>query len=226
MPNSQKEIRSQIQPDELTREQLLDDIEDLHVRLVGVDGRDVLMLILKSVVAANPNSDFEKDQTRLNKIEELLFGNRVRHQDKLPYEDILIFMYRQLLKERLEISKDASRTKTIKGGILKVAELAIAKFHPELAATERQSREDQDRRETLLRRYKEEFSSQRTDIRHRYYDLLYDGEEAKIVAGVLLRILAAARLNIDPTIVEQTVINVSEQEIEEFEREFDLMIKE
>ena len=226
MPKLDKKREKPTHREELLKETLFADIEDMYHRLSGVDGRNILMLILKSVVAANPNVKFEKDETRLQKIESLLFGNLTRSDDGIVYEDVMLYMYRVLLERRIAQPKDSTRSKTVEGGIKEVANSAVDYFHPQLISNDKQSVDEQAKRETLLRRYQEKFSNQRFKIRHRFYKLFYDGEEAKIVANVLTRILIAAGLVADVKTSELRGLNVTDQELEEFEREFDLLTEE
>ena len=212
--------------EELSKETLFSDLEDMYHRLAGVDGRNILMLILKSVVAANPNVKLEKDETRLRKVESLLFSNLTRSDDGIVDEDVMLYMYRVLLERRIAQPKDSTRSKTIEGGIKDVANYAVDYFHPHLIPNENQSYDDQAKRESLLRRYQEKFSHQRFKIRHRFYKLFYDGEEAKIVANVLTRILIAAGLVADVRMFELRGLNITDQELEEFEKEFDLLTEE
>ena len=226
MPKLDKKKEKPTHREELLKETLFADIEDMYHRLSGVDGRNILMLILKSVVAANPNVKFEKDETRLQKIESLLFSNLTRSDDGIVDEDVMLYMYRVLLERRIAQPKDSTRSKTVEGGIKEVANSAVDYFHPQLIPKEGQSGDDQAKRETLLRRYQEKFSNQRFKIRHRFYKLFYDGEEAKIVANVITRILIAAGLVADVKTSELRGLNVTDQELEEFEREFDLLTEE
>lgn len=215
-----------IHREELSKETLFADIEDMYHRLSGVDGRIVLMLILKGVVAANPNEIFEKDETRLRKIDSLLFGSLTRPNDDIIDEDVMLFMYRKLLEKRIAQPKGTMRSKTVIGGIEEIAKAAADYFHPNLIPSENQPQDEQAKRETLLRRYREEFSKQRIEIRHRFYKLYYEGEEAKIVASVLTRVLIAAGLVADVKSFELRGLNVTDRELEEFESEFDLLTEE
>jgi hypothetical protein len=222
MPKLDKKREKPTHREELSKETLFADIEDMYHRLSGVDGRNILMLILKSVVAANPCEKFEKQETRLQKIESLLFGNLTRPNDIVD-EDVMLYMYRMLLERWVAKLESSLRSKTVKGGIEEIAKAAVDYFQPILIPAENQPHDEQAKRETLLRRYKENFSSQRTEIRYRFYELYYEGEETKIVANALTRILIAVGLTADVKEFELRGLNVTDQELEEYEREFDVL---
>jgi hypothetical protein len=217
-----KKIEKPTHREELSKETLFADIEDMYHRLSGVDGRNILMLILKSVVAANPHAKFEKQETRLQKIETLLFGSLTRPNDIVD-EDVMLYMYRILLERRVAKPESSLRSKTVKGGIEEIAKAAVDYFKPTLIPAENQLHGEQTKRERLLRRYKENFSSQRTKIRYRFHELYYEGEETKIVANALTRILIAVGLTADVKEFELRGLNVTDQELEEYEREFDVL---
>jgi hypothetical protein len=223
MPKLDKKKKKPTHREELSKETLFADIEDMYHRLSGVDGRNILMLILKSVVAANPHAKFGKQETRLRKIESLLFGNLARQNDDIIDEDVMLYMYRTLLEKRIALAKDSTRSKTVSGGVEEIAKAAVDYFQPTLIPAENQPHREQAKRETLLRRYKENFSSQRTEIRYRFYELYYEGEETKIVANALTRILIAVGLTADVKEFELRGLNVTDQELEEYEREFEVL---
>ncbi len=219
MPRAKENLQVPPTLDDWDKETFSTDCEDMYLRLGGVQGRIILHLILAGIVSANPDGHQDKNETRLRKIEHLLFGNWYQKGDALEDEEVLIWMYRELLAARQKFLKEMGRTKTVPGGIQKIADAAVKRFRPDLIQGGKEF-------EIVSRRYKEAFSAQRAVLRNRYSDILDFGQENKIVAALLLKVLAVAGLRVDLKPVELSLLAVSEEEQAEFERELTSTDKE
>lgn len=212
MPGTKESQQAPPTLDRWDKEAFSADFEDMFFRLGYAQGRTVLHLILAGIVAANPDGLHDKDETRLRKIEQLLFGNLHQKGDVLDDEEVLLWMYRALLAERQKLPTGTGRTKTVKGGIQKIAEAAVKRFHPDFVSGGNEF-------EGLSRRYKEAFFAQRNELRIRYGQILDRGQENKIVASVLLKVLAVTGLKVNLRQVELSLTAVSDEEQAEFEIE-------
>jgi hypothetical protein len=199
--------------------------DDALLRIHSVDAREVLRLLFRSIVEANSSESPVKWQTRINCAEKALFGKGPRRTDRLEYEEVMLFMYRKLLEARVDLGVPPREETSTKERLEKAedaAELALDFFHPDLVEHTEQTATQEKRRHTLVRRYVEKFYGQRRLISDRYYELLYQGDEARIVAEFLVKFLSAAGLAADTKFLKGQVVFFSDALAEKFEEDLEL----